>query len=383
MVKGKKLFVLILDAFSDRYLKYAYYLDRLRNENYYSTIKPLFAYEGIRTAILTGLDPYESGIWHDKIFIPEGRKDFILNFLKFLTAFFDELSPTDDINKGCRFLLFKVFQEDYGTPHLIPTKYLQYFATYNHKCRVIPDLFQVLGRNGIKVTWVEPKLMLSEESTLRGILKLSEKHDLVIVKLNSLDRLGHKYGPLSNEIRKRVEYLDRVIQETITTLQLRLENMFFIIMSDHGMVPVERIINIEKLLVKETSIRPLIDYVPYIGSTFVSFIIFDKKAENNIYKMLQHLSNYGRILEGHDFKILGINKELYGNIIFALNEKNVFFPNFFQRRNIPRGMHGYLSAQYDRPIFITNSTIYGRCKRNEIEFSQIHSLILKEILTTE
>jgi len=383
VVKGKKLFVLILDAFSDRYLKYAYYLDRLRNENYYSTIKPLFAYEGIRTAILTGLDPYKSGIWHDKIFIPEGRKDLKLNFLKFLTAFFDKLSPTDDINKGFRFLLFKLFKEDYGTPHLIPTEYLQYFATYNHKCRIIPDLFQVLGRNGIRVTWVEPKLMLSEENTLRGILKLFEKHDLVIVKLNSLDRLGHRFGPLSNEIRKRVEYLDGVIEETITTLQVRLENMSFIIMSDHGMVPVEKTINIEKIMTKETSIRPLIDYIPYIGSTFASFFVFNRKTEDIIYEALQGLSDYGRILEEQELLTFGINKELYGHIIFALNEKNVFFPDFFRRRNIPKGMHGYASASYDRPIFVTNITLYDRCKKSEIEFSKLHWLILMEFLATE
>jgi hypothetical protein len=154
-------------------------------------------------------------------------------------------------------------------------------------------------------------------------------------------------------------------------------------MSDHGMVPVEKAINIEKLMTKETSIRPLIDYVPYIGSTFASFFVFNKKAENIIAKVLDGLSDYGRTLEEHELMTFGINKELYGHIIFALNEKNVFFPNFFQRRNIPKGMHGYASASYDRPIFVTNITLYDRCKKSEIEFSKLHWLILREFLATE
>ena len=376
MVKNKKLLVLILDAFSDRYLKYAYYLSKLRNENFYSTLKPLFAYEGIRTAILTGLDTRKSGIWHDKVFIPKGRKALKLSFLKFFTAFFDRLSPTDDINKKLRFLLYKILREDYGTPHLIPAKYLEYFATHKHEYKNIPDLFQILSKSGVKAVWVEPKLMSLEGRALRGMLKLFEKQDLVILKLNSLDRLGHKYGPLSNEVRQRVEYLDRAVEETINTLQARLENMSFIIMSDHGMIPVEKFINIEKLMIEETSIRPLIDYIPYIGSTFASFFILNKKAENIIYKMLQGLGSYGRILEEYDLNMLGINKELYGHIIFALNEGVVFFPNFFQRRNIPKGMHGYAFAEYDSAVFIASGIreIY-----DPLRFSSIFKIILKNL----
>jgi predicted AlkP superfamily pyrophosphatase or phosphodiesterase len=377
VVRNKKLLVLILDAFSDKYLKYAYYLNKLCNENFYSTIKPLFAYEGIGTAILTGFETCESGIWHDKVFIPKGRKELKLKFLKSFIAFFDELSPTDDINKMLRFLLFKIFREDYGTPHLIPAKYLEYFATYKYKYKKISDLFQVLSKSGVKAIWVEPKLMPAEEKALKGILKLFRKHDLMILKLNSLDRLGHKYGPLSNEIRQRVEYLDRAIEETINTLQVRLENVSFIIMSDHGMIPVEKTIDIEELMTKETSIRPLIDYIPYVGSTFASFFILNKKTENIIYTMVQGLSSYGTILEDSDFKILGINKELYGHIVFALNEGVVFFPSFFQRRNVPKGMHGYSCSKYDSAVFIASGINDKHVPLKSLKYSDIFKVLIE------
>jgi len=66
MPLNKKLLVLILDAFSDKYLKHAPYLSKLCREYYCTTIEPIFAYEGIRVAILTGLNVRESGVWHDK-----------------------------------------------------------------------------------------------------------------------------------------------------------------------------------------------------------------------------------------------------------------------------------------------------------------------------
>jgi len=349
---GKKLLVLILDAFSDKYLKFAPYLSELCREYYCSTLKPIFAYEGIRTAILTGLDVQASGIWHDKIFIPKGRKDLKVKALKPLIALADRISPTDYVNKVLRFLLYKIFREDYGTPHLIPAKYLKYFITYRHENNNIPDLFQILSKRGIKSIWMEPKLNSLERKTLKKIVDLFNRYDLVIVKLNSLDRLGHKHGPLSNEVMQRVEYLDTIIEESMSSLQHKVKNISFIVMSDHGMTPVKRSLNVEELLKKETRVRPIKDYIPYIGSTFAAFYIINNNAKDVIYELLSNIEDYGKTLNEDEVKTLGINQELYGHIIFALNEGVVFFPSFFQRREIPKGMHGYVYSQYDNAILI-------------------------------
>lgn len=377
MSSNKKLLVLILDAFSDKYLKYASYLSKLCKEYYCATIKPMFAYEGIATAILTGLDIRESGIWHDKIFVPSGRKDLKVRFLKPFVSLIDAVSPTDYINKALRFLLFKIFRDEYGTPHLIPSKYLEYFATYRHKNKNIPDLFQILRGHGIRSTWIEPKLSFMERGALRNTINLFRRYDFMVVKLNSLDRLGHKYGPLSIEIRERVKYLDSIVEETVSMLQSRINNFSFIIMSDHGMVPVEKTTNIGMVLEKESRIKPSKDYIPYIGSTFASFYIFNKKAESVINELLQGIEEYGKILSEEEVEMLGINKELYGHIIFALNEKIVFYPNFFQKREIPRGMHGYAFSRYDNAIFITTlDTYYSRASLS-LKNTEVLGVILK------
>jgi len=379
--KNRKLLLLILDAFSDRYLKFAPYLSKLCKEYYCSTIKPIFAYEGIRTAILTGLDTHESGVWHDKIFIPEGRKELKIRVLKSLISLEDKISPTDYMNKALRFLLYKIFREDYGTPHLIPPEYLEYFTTHKHENKDIPDLFQILEEHNIKSAWIEPKLNSMERRALKDTINLFKKYDFMVVKLNSLDRLGHKYGPLSREIRERVRYLDSVVEEAVGELQDNVRNFSFIIISDHGMIPVEKSLNIEELLEKETRIEPLKDYIPYFGSTFASFFILNKNSKSIIYELLQSIENYGKILSENEIKAWGINQELYGHLIFALKEKTVFHPNFFQRREIPKGAHGYLHNNYDNAIFIANIDISSlTVKSKPVIYTNMFDMILQYFL---
>jgi predicted AlkP superfamily pyrophosphatase or phosphodiesterase len=286
------------------------------------------------------------------------------------------MSPTDYINKALRFIIFKVFREEYGTPHLIPSRYLEYFVTYRHENKGILDLFQILGMHGIRSTWIEPKLSFMEKLVLKNVVGLFRKYDFIVVKLNSLDRLGHKYGPFSSKVRERVKYLDDIVEEAISILQSKINNFSFIIMSDHGMTPVEKTTDMEEILEKETRIKPLRDYIPYIGSTFASFYILNKKAEGIINEILQSIGEYGKILSEKEVELLGINRELYGHIIFALNEKIVFHPNFFQKREIPKGMHGYAFPRYDNAIFIALDIPYDSTSLS-LKHTNVFNTIIK------
>jgi hypothetical protein len=167
------------------------------------------------------------------------------------------------------------------------------------------------------------------------------------------------------------------VEETISALQSKINNFSFIIMSDHGMVPVEKTANIGMTFEKETRIKPLKDYIPYIGSTFASFYIFNEKAESVINELLHSIGEYGKVLSKEEVEMLGINKELYGHIIFALNEKIVFYPNFFQKKEIPRGMHGYAFSRYDNAIFITTSDIYYDYVSLSLKHTEVFGMILK------
>lgn len=375
----KKLLILILDAFSNRYLKHADYINELCVKNYCTTIRPIFAYEGVRVAILTGLDVFRSKIWHDKVFIPKGRMEFKLKIIEGLLTVLDTFCLTDDANKVLRYIVFKIFQEEYGTPHLIPPQYLKYFKTITYKHINTQNIFRILEKKGIKSLWIEPKLIHREIAWLRKLSRLFKQYNLIFLKLNSLDRLGHKYGPFSKQVMRRIKRLNYEVRKSLVELNEKYRDVFFIIMSDHGMTPVKKTIDIEAMLHSKIHLKPLKDYFYYIGSTFASFWVFNSSAKEKLINMLHELENHGKILTKKELESLGVNSYLYGHIIFALNEGFVFFPDFFHRRSPPRGMHGYLNTKYDKPIFITNIDKANICSRilnlQQLEFVDVYWIV--------
>ncbi|MEK6904643.1 MAG: alkaline phosphatase family protein [Nanoarchaeota archaeon] len=115
-----------------------------------------------------------------------------------------------------------------------------------------------------------------------------------------IDKLGHKYGPNSREIKDALKKLDR---------QLEKED-FDLIMSDHGMMEVK-----EYVEVPETDIC-------FIDSTMARY--WDRKPEIS--------TNKGRWIKG---------SEKFGRYIFVANPGVVFLPNYWDGSNKVKGMHGY------------------------------------------
>ncbi|MEM3610192.1 MAG: alkaline phosphatase family protein, partial [Candidatus Anstonellales archaeon] len=208
-------------------------------------------------------------------------------------------------------------------------------------------------------------------------VKKLQFYDLVILKLNSLDRLGHKFGPLSREVKARLKYLDRLVGLCVKNVLNKYPNLLFIIMSDHGMCPVLNTINIEQKL-KQLHLEMAKEYFAYIGTTLIHFWFLKEEAKKHVENMLQKINKYGKILEDEDFLFLGLGKikrRLYGELIFALYEGNVFHPDFYYRRSPPRGMHGYPYYTWDDAIFIAN--LYDG--KFEVNFENISKIILRHI----
>jgi len=367
---SKRALVIVLDAFSSRYLtkKLSPYLYDLSRNWFYSPMQPLFAYEGIRWAILTGLSPGESGIFGDHVFSERKANMIKLNILKGLLKISDAV-PDDYLNKVTRYALFKLFKEDYGTPHLIPPNLLDYFSVVKRPLKKAgqEDLFTILSNHGKKGTWVEPKINALEGIALKKAIKSLKVFDLVFVKLNSLDRLGHKYGPLSSEVRNRVKYLDSLLYENIKKALNEYKDLLVIVMSDHGMCPVHSIINIEQKL-RQLPIKVKQDYFVYLGTTVTLFWFKNKVAREHVEKLLDGLNDYGKVLSDEDLRNLGlggIDRSLYGELIFALYEGNIFHPDFYYRRKPPKGMHGYAFYSYDAPILIVSPHIHLDFKRKK------------------
>ena len=371
-----KLVLLWLDAFSDRYLnpELCPFLWNLSRNCFFAKIQPLFAYRGIQYCFEYGVSLKELGVWNDHVFagfdaLDKAKNGFIKEFLKFV----DRISPSDDWNKILRFFLFKLAGIEYGTPHLIPADLLDAFLipkiSFKRK-----SLYEILEENGIKYLRKEPKLNSSEAVLIKKIPKLLKNYDALFFKFNSLDRLGHKYGPLSNVVRQRVTFLDTLIRELVSRLG---KNAVLIIMSDHGMVPVTHHFDLTGFL-KSKDFEFRKHYMAFVGATYASFWFRDKKYGDAIMEKLRTLE-VGRFLTLDDKVRLGIDNigREYAEEIFAVKEGNVFFPEFYHARKCPQGMHGYAFSKYDMPIFLIRSDKCIGIEAKIINFVDIKPIILR------
>jgi predicted AlkP superfamily pyrophosphatase or phosphodiesterase len=362
--------MIFLDAFSTTYMKYAPFLRKLSSQGNYFRLKPLFAFQGIGAAIFSGTSPNTNKIWSDYVYDPFYRESamFSLNFAKLLTFLFD-LIPNDNLSKYLRFV-FCSFHNKNATPNLIPYNLIRYFRPRLRKNYVehgalgqVRTLFDELRRHNIKyyVSGICPTLfeiqraLLFEEKIAANLIKNFEKdYRLYIVKFSSLDRLGHRFGPQSEEVRNKISQLDNILREVMVAAK-ELGEFHFIMFSDHGMSPVTERVNLNDLL-HILPIKMINDYLVFVNSTVACFWFNNQKAREIVLNAFED-ANFGFFLNEAKLRQLEIDcvGPEYYELMFALKEGYVFFPDFYRKRTPPRGMHGYAFQSYDSPFLLLYS----------------------------
>lgn len=349
--------MIFLDAFSSKYLEKVPFLNDISKEGYYTTIKPMFAFQGIGASLFSGTLPNTNKIWCD--YVISNKPGSTPKLLKRLIAILD-LIPNDNLNKYSRYILYKLFNREFGTPNVIPPNLLDFFElklkkeyTESKPLGEIVTLFDELKNRSIDyyVSGLSGGLF---DPTAKDILKvLKEDYGLFFFKFGSLDKLGHKYGPESKKVYKRILEIDNILKRVVES-EVN-EDTYYVIFSDHGMGPVFNTINLFDVL-NELPVNMPDDYVLLLNSTVASFWFKSKKAKEIIGNTLKNVG-FGDILDKPKLKELGIDKigYEYGELIFALKEGYVFFPDFYRKNIAPKGMHGYAYPTYDAPILLIYS----------------------------
>jgi hypothetical protein len=369
-----KIAVVWLDAFSSKYIsKSCPFISDKKETCFSSKLSPLFAYEGIKTDLDTGVSINTHKIWNDHVYNGSYLNNESLIFDNFINLI-DGISPSDNINKILRFFAFKMFKREYGTPHLIFSNLLSYFSVskrpLNHK-----TIYQLFNENNLQYVWIEPKLSFSEPGIFRKIPNLFSHYDVIFTKLNTLDRLGHKYGPESRIVQKQVEKYDNEVKSLIRKLSAKA---IVILMSDHGMVPVYDSFDLIGFLGNEGFSFGQ-HFIAYIGATYVSFWFNNEKTKSDIICLLNSLK-IGKVLNIEEKRLLGIDLLGIenGEEIFVFFEHTVCFPEFYHVRSYPKGMHGYAFSSYDSPILQIYGDLEDRIRLPEktLQFVDIMPTIL-------
>ena len=372
MEKNNKTVFILLDAFRPDYIKKAPFIEKLSHVSLSGPLIPPFGFMSTSGAIFAGLDPQESNLCH-KFCLSKEFSPF--NFTKILSQFMPiaSMKPARGIGKQLISLLVRLKARGtaiayYGSPEMIPFGFLPLFD-FGQKKRpdedgFVPEksLFDILKRKNKKCLYlgfarprsfqeyarkfmmnVVLKKKYAEDEYLIELLKkkISENdYDFIHLHLNSLDSLGHSFGPDSLEMEQGIKRMDAWIENLYNLLKEKFPSLNFVLASDHGMTEVKGLINLWEIILR-SKLKPGTDFIPFLDSTQARFW-GDSKAIDYIRDMLSSVEG-GRFLINDDITKLGLRfkDNRYGDLFWVCDEGKVLSPNFFDKTPT-RGAHGYI-----------------------------------------
>lgn len=242
----------------------------------------------------------------------------------------------------------------------IPLKLLKYFniAMEDVVCQAnslgpIPTVFDVLRHTGVSFFFFDWPLICTDRGIKldfgrysdRGVCKvitryLKKDFGLYYFHLWDLDKVIHTYGPRSKQVMDKVRENDDNVREIIGTLQQRYSQVNVVIFSDHGMVEVNKSVDVvEKMQESRLSED---DYLVFLDSTLARFWFKHQRARKEAEETLTSLKG-GHILTRQEIKEFRINfpHSKYGELLFLVDPGYLIIPNYFQRTAGVKAMHGY------------------------------------------
>ena len=360
-----KVVMLFLDAFSSKYVKanLCPTIYKLSQENFFSELEPMFAFQGIGATMFSGTWPNSTDVWTEYVLDKNDiHKKSILSEKMIELA---DLIPNDKLNWYLRYSLIKLRGKKYvGTSTLIPGKLAKYFTTKLQKNYPDPDslgqlktVFDVLRENDLDYNYLTPGERREKRSIdlLCKNLRKNLVPTLTSLQLSSLDVIGHSHGPLSQEVQKTIRQIDEVVKNIFEASRASSDNIHLVIFSDHGMSSVKHLLNVWKIL-DDLPIKLGKDYLVFLDSTMARFWFFTSDSQRSIEEAFAKVAG-GRILDKSQMQQFHIEQlgEEHGQMIFALNDGTVLYPDYFRRYKPPKGMHGYYDAKDNAILLVCSS----------------------------
>jgi len=335
----------------------------------------LLAFAGIGASILTGVSPLKHRIWTEFSYDPERSPFKWTERISMLTKMIDAATTRLD-GKGQRaktavaHVTYKVsnrVSHRTYTPiaHGIPLSMLHLFnVTIRHDifhegCLPISNIPDVLHKRQIAFRVLSQSKM-RDSQIFREALRLDRNVRVIFLQLRELDRVGHLAGPRSDRIRQSLLNIDDIVHKIVEEYQKFFQLDIFIF-SDHGMVEVNRTVDLLRHL-KKADLKEGHDYIIFLDSTFARFWTFDEKIKERITTLVGKAEG-GRVLTEEDFERYQIPAEKEnGDIIWLADPGTLILPNYYQGSNPNLGMHGYAPEveEQNSPFIICSNDVDAR-----------------------
>jgi len=323
-------FLIILDGFRLDYIKRMPFLSSIYNS---LEIKPTPSF-CFRPMMLSGNDPIKTNTFADFVYSKKSPYKG-LQIFKFKPV----LKLRSDVNRWLLSMAPYLFNKRRVDPFNIPFSMLQYFDISSEYLNYSDDesnLFKELKRNGYNVVSLNDATNPIKE--MDSVFDYNPNKTVFLLHYNYQENICFKYGIESQEMTNYLKKIDNSLKKII----LSFDCINLMIVGDHGMTPVKINFNLWAELNKLNS-KLNDDYIFFLNSPTARFWFFNKKAKEEVLKLLLKLNKFGVVLSKEDlikFKIPSDKK--YGEIIFFAREGVNISPDFYHFDKI-KAMHGYLN----------------------------------------
>lgn len=383
--------LILVDAFRWDYINQTNtpFLYNLSTRNIYAKrIKPGIGFCE-RTEIFTGMRPIQSKNFTALGYDPE--KSFYRKYkkiLKILSLIEKSIIMNNMLFRKILNRIFRILGANFQI-YQIPLDLLQYFDLTEDKLNhyeeeeafVSESVFDVMKKNNKKYfydTFTSLKKHKNKVNSDQGRIDLlfnniNDNIDLYLLYLADSDTFGHLYGPNSSKMKNVISEIDKKIENLIKAFTKKKKDTKFIVLGDHGMLGVNKYLDLIKLIKENISLKINKDFIVFLDSTIARFWCFNKKSKIEIKGLLSHelFSKYGIVIDkqiAKEFSIPYTDKR-YGDIIWWANPGVLIFPDYFHRYKRYKGMHGYNPRDENSHGFCIIS--YNGCKNLIIEEGEL------------
>lgn len=366
--------LILLDAFRSDYLckQNTPFLYNLSNEGeYYKTVTQSYGFCE-RTEILSGNPGVSSGYFTAIGYSPEHSPFSKFRLLKIFEIWENillmavNLLPLKLGSKIHR--LFRMLVNEYckrngsSMPiYNIPLSFLKYFSFTEDRVdmREAPSsILELLTKSG-KSYFYDSFTSLGFESLYKtDISRLDAVHlditqnkpkDFYLIYISAPDVYGHKYGPYSIELKSQLLSMDKMLANFVQKVEQSCPGNIYFFVGDHGMLGVQKQINVERELIRfaaEFNLTLKKDFIYFLDSTMVRIWALNQKALvilNNLKSNAGQMHQDGDWVDvdlANNFKIPWPNRK-YGDMLWLAKPGVLVSPDFFHKNNVCKGMHGY------------------------------------------
>ena len=339
------------------------FICNLADKGDYHELENIVGYSfAIQSCMLSGQYPDENLHWMPYFYSPQNSPILFKALSK--VGKFTPLDKLSCARYGLLRILRKLFLERGVHPNNIPLSVIGSISLfpyyYMNELPAFYELNKVLDeRYRTALIYLgPPKVKDNVYVSLSRYVKASanRKAKSILVYDDTLDRVGHAFGPFSSQYVNCVRKLDAVLAK-ISAKILKIDaDATLLFFSDHGQSELTDCVDIVSELAK-VGLKMPDDYQCFIDATIGLFWPNNGAIQERMTSFFTTLK-VGTLIDDRlreKYHLKFADRKMYGDIIYILRPGWAFFPNFFSPLKPMKGLHGYLPEnKVQKALIISN-----------------------------